>query len=159
MPAKRRFTPQEEEVFRILNGFSRRKQLLSSLEREHSALTRRMTRLIDHPEDQAADLPPLPGGFSWSGRTVDSLDHDLRLLVQEQQVYDALLDCLDPFERRIVRLRHEKNKSWCAVARMVYLCERQAQRIYRAAIRRLGLCWGDGFSAGQCPGPFAAAKR
>ena len=155
MPGRRRYSPREEEVFRILNGFPRRRQLLTSLERERSALYRRMEELLDHPAKQVASVPVPPDGYSWTARARETLTRDLEQVIQEQALYDELLDCLDPFERRVVRLRHEEQKSWCALARTVYLCERQAQRVYRKAIERMA---GQGRLSLHAPAT-AGAKR
>ena len=140
MPAKRRLTESQAEAFRILCGFTRRRQLLASLEKERLSVERRLLELASRPAEQLAPPCAQAGGYSWLRRTDDMLQRDIALAAQEQALYDRLLDCLDPFQRQIVRLRHEESKSWCAIAHRVYLCERQAQRVYRSALEKMGEC-------------------
>ncbi len=138
MPAKRRLTESQAEAFRILCGFTRRRQLLASLEKERLSVERRLLELASRPAEQLVSPCAQANGYHWLHRTEDMLRRDIALAAREQALYDELLDCLDPFQRQIVRLRHEENKSWCAVAHRVYLCERQAQRVYRTALERMG---------------------
>lgn len=138
MPARRQYSAEEEAVYRLLSGYLHRKRILGALEKEHSALRRRLMELAENPVKQACAFAALPGGYSWSARSRESLERELAQLIAEQETYDELLGALSPLERQIVRLRHEEGKSWCALGQRVYLCERQAQRIYREAIRKMG---------------------
>ncbi|NLG24366.1 MAG: hypothetical protein GX558_03355 [Clostridiales bacterium] len=66
----------------------------------------------------------------------------LRALREGEKQLGRLMEALPSMQAMILRLRWHEGKRWTAVARAVYVSERQAQRLQRAAIadmaRRLG---------------------
>lgn len=136
MPARRKYSPAEEEVYRILSGYTRRKLLLGQLEKEQGVLADRLRELATQPVRAQEGDPTIPGGW-WSARRNEALAQEIADLMRDQEIYEALLASLEPLEREIVRLRHEENRTWLALGRRVFLCDRQAQRVYRAAIRKM----------------------
>ena len=68
MPAKRRLTESQAEAFRILCGFTRRRQLLASLEKERLSVERRLLELASRPapkRGQSRAIIRLHGESPW----------------------------------------------------------------------------------------------
>ena len=137
MPAKRQYSPQEEEVYRILDGYSLRRRLLGALEKDQSIIRRRILEAAQNPGLSA--LPPhlRPGGFSWDQKKLQAQQQEIASMQRDQEKFYQLTGQLDPLERQVVRLRHEERKSWSALGIHMRMCERQAQRIHRSAIRKM----------------------
>ena len=71
MPAKRRLTESQAEAFRILCGFTRRRQLLASLEKERLSVERRLLELASRPAEQVVSPCAQANGYHWLRRTED----------------------------------------------------------------------------------------
>lgn len=137
MPAHRNYTPAEEAVRDVLIRSERRRLLLASLEKKDSLLAQRVSELVQTPARPSAGDPQLPSGW-WSVQQRALLQREFEELRREQALYDALLSALEPLEREVVRLRHEEKRTWVAIGQRVFLSDRQVQREYRTAIRKMG---------------------
>lgn len=133
---------------RIREIVKRRLNSYRDLQAEHLQLReelRRLEMLMDSPGGSNLDgMPKAPGAGNPIERMVvkhltllDTYKEQIARLVEEQSRIEALIETLDPTERRLARFRYIDGLNWDTVCERMCYSWRQTHRIHGRMLDKL----------------------